>query len=132
MVKIDVSDRLPFYDSISSSESVYQGMTTGEILDRSRRASKGGFGQPIPYFGRLGVRAELWSHIQTHCLNMSRNVTTNPYSKPGLGFSTTFYEIIKTTDANKEPLTERWPHGPLYDDPLKRHFRKCTYTVGNS
>ena len=98
-------------------------MTTGDSINpKNRRKAKG---SQIPYFSRVGGTPGLWGHIDSHLQNKGRTTTTNPYHDSDLGFTTTFYEIIKSSDE----LDELWRHGPLYNDPLERRFRKCSYTV---
>ncbi len=83
---------------------------------------------PIPYFERAGGFPGLWGHINNHLQNKGRNATSNPYLDKSIGFTTTFYEIMKPSDQ----ASELWRHGPLYDDPLGRRFRKCSYTVSHN
>ena len=103
-------------------------MTSGESINSDIMAKGKGRGPPIPYFDK-GVLSPigLWSHIDNHLQNKARNTTTNPYANEELGFSTTFYEIMKDSEFHHE----LWQHGLLYDDPLDRSFRKCSFTVGS-
>lgn len=80
---------------------------------------------PIPYFEKAAGFSGLWGHINNHLQNRERNATSNPYLDKSIGFTTTFYEIMRPPDE----APELWRHGPLYDNPLGRMFRKCSYTV---
>ena len=101
-------------------------MTTGESIGPDIMAKGKGLGSPIPYFNRSGGGGlGLWSHIDHHLQNKARNTTMNPYGNEDLGFTTAFYEITNELDE----LPELWQHGLLYDDPLNRFFRKCSFTV---
>ena len=97
-------------------------MTTGDSINPKTRPKRR---EQISYFSRSGGARGLWGHIDTHLQNKGRTVTTNPYHDNDLGFTTTFYEIMEASDE----LNELWRHGPLYNDPLERKFRKCSYTV---
>lgn len=98
-------------------------MTTGTSMELSNNPKTRDM--PIPYFEKSGGFPGLWGHINNHLQNKGRNVTANPYFDKRLGYTTTFYEIMRTSDAT----SELWRHGPLYDDPLERRFRKCSFTV---
>ncbi|MCJ1419539.1 hypothetical protein MMC32_005894 [Xylographa parallela] len=104
---------------------LFQGMTTGDCINPDTAAKVKGFKAPIPYFDQSGGNPGLWSTINTHLQNKGRNVSVNPYNDKTLGFNTMFYEIIK----DSRDYHELWRHGPLYDDPLERSFRKCSYTL---
>ena len=109
---------------------VYQGMTSGDSINPEKHYPRG-LKRPwlalptIPYFRSGDTSPGLWDHIYAHLRNKSRNVTTNPYTNPNVGFHTTFYEIMR----DKDQHNELWKHGPLYEDPVGRSFRKCAYTV---
>ncbi|MCJ1284693.1 hypothetical protein MMC26_004029 [Xylographa opegraphella] len=126
-----VGNELLVPDLVESSSApwsrliLFQGMTTGDSINPDTAAKVKGFKAPIPYFDQTGGNPGLWSAINTHLQNKGRNISVNPYNDKTLGFTTTFYEIVK------EPryYHELWRHGPLYDDPLERSFRKCSYTV---
>ena len=105
---------------------VYQGMTTGEHTNPQRETGKG-FKWSVPYFRTGDENPGLWTNLDYHLRNKARNITANPYHDPSVGFHTNFYEIMKDTDVPKE----LWKHGPLYNDPLRRSFRKCAYTVSD-
>ena len=105
---------------------LYQGMTTGNSINPDTRVKSKGLKAPVPYFDQNGGGPGLWSHINSFLQHKGRNITTNPYLDVKLGFTTTFYEILKDSDQGYHEL---WRHGPLYDDPLGRSFRKCSYTV---
>ncbi|MCJ1390302.1 hypothetical protein MMC18_003160 [Xylographa bjoerkii] len=104
---------------------LFQGMTTGACINPGTKAKAKGIKAPIPYFDQSGGNPGLWSTINTHLQNKGRNVSANPYDDKLLGFTTTFYEIVK----DPRDYHELWRHGPLYDDPLERSFRKCSYTL---
>ncbi|MCJ1477486.1 hypothetical protein MMC13_006158 [Lambiella insularis] len=103
---------------------LFQGMTTGNCLNPDTTAANN-YKAPVPYFDQVSGGPGLWSHINTHLQNRGRSVTANPYDDEKLGFTTTFYEIIK----ERTEYHELWRHGPLYDDPLGRLFRKSSYTL---
>ncbi|MCJ1405340.1 hypothetical protein MMC11_008567 [Xylographa trunciseda] len=104
---------------------LFQGMTTGDCINPDTEAKVKGLKAPIPYFDQSGGNPGLWSTINTHLQNKGRSVSANPYNDKLLGFTTTFYEIVK----DPRDYHELWRHGPLYDDPLERSFRKCSYTL---
>ena len=107
---------------------VYLGMTSGDSIKPHRHSVGPSRLTPIPYFRSGDTTPGLWSHIFSHLQLKRRNVTVNPYTDPSVGFHTTFYEIIQ----DKDQHSELWKHGPLYNDPAGRSFRKCAYTVSCS
>ncbi|KAI4283116.1 MAG: hypothetical protein L6R38_002419 [Xanthoria sp. 2 TBL-2021] len=113
----------PSHDAPWSRLILYQGMTTGNSI---KPEFDTGFADPIPYFKRADTSTGLWNHIFSHLQLKRRSDSSNPYAKGHLGFHTTFYDIRETKDLEAK---EVWKHGPLYDDPLGRHFRKCAYTL---
>lgn len=100
-------------------------MTTGDSINPKKYADDKAAGKPLPYFGTSERNFGLWNHIDAHLQIKGRNITTNPYLDEAVGFTTTFYEMLR----NSVEYNELWPYGPLYDDPLERSFRKCSYTV---
>ena len=104
---------------------VYQGMTSGDSIKPHKQSVGPSNLMPIPYFRSGDATPGLWGHIFSHLQLKRRNITVNPYTDPSIGFHTTFYEIIH----DKDQHNELWKHGPLYNDPAGRSFRKCAYTV---
>ncbi|MCJ1355028.1 MAG: hypothetical protein MMC33_005019 [Icmadophila ericetorum] len=103
---------------------VYQGMTTGEHTNHQKESGKG-LKWSSPYFRAGDENPGLWVNFDYHLRNKAKNITANPYHDPDVGFHTNFYEIMNEADVPNE----LWKHGPLYNDPLRRSFRKCAYTL---
>ena len=106
---------------------VYQGMTSGESSDTRNLLPRRKLAMPMVYFRGGDTSPGLWAHLSTHLQNKCRDVTVNLYLDHGVGFHTSFYEIMRDKDQH-----EAWKHGPLYSDPLERSFRKCAYTVSST
>ena len=124
MIEPEVNQAAPWSRLI-----VYQGMTSGESINPEKRSTKKHWlGLSVPYFRSGDASPGMWDHIYAHLRNKSRNVTVNPYMNIGVGFHTTFYEIMR----DKGEHNELWKHGPLYGDPVGRLFRKCAYTVSHT
>ncbi|KAL9120721.1 MAG: hypothetical protein Q9187_002719 [Circinaria calcarea] len=113
------------YDAPWSRLIVYQGMTSGDSIKPNKQSIGSSRLMPIPYFRSGDATPGLWRHLFSHLQLKRRNVTVNPYTDPSVGFHTTFYEIIQVKDQHNE----LWKHGPLYNDPAGRSFRKCAYTL---
>ena len=113
------------HDAPWSRLIVYQGMTSGDSIKPNKKSVGSSRLMPIPYFRSADATPGLWPHLFSHLQLKRRNVTVNPYTDPSVGFHTTFYEIIQVKDQH----SELWTHGPLYNDPAGRSFRKCAYTV---
>ncbi|MCJ1310262.1 hypothetical protein MMC25_003924 [Agyrium rufum] len=113
------------HDSPWSRLVVYQGATTGGSIKQGKNQIEYNSVVPIPYFSKGGSTSLFWSHLFSHLQLRPRKTTHNPYLDETIGFHTVFFEIQKY----KQQHTELWKHGPLYDDPLDRTFRKCAYTI---